>query len=82
MRKYQQIWEDIKSKGSCTIAAPREYHRRIIKAVMKERTEDTVYRVELEMKKHFARLTYKQDGSKIKFTVTVYPSIEEKIGAL
>lgn len=45
MRKYQTIWERIKSEGSCTLIAHVSLHRRIKKAVTKEKYNDNSFKI-------------------------------------
>lgn len=45
MRKYQPIWERIKSDGIASIIAPIESHARIIQAVRKEKWRDVGWRL-------------------------------------
>lgn len=48
-RKYQCIWEQLKSTGKCIITADPVLHARIKKAVTKEKYNDMVYKVEWDM---------------------------------
>lgn len=45
MRLYQPIWEQLKQKHKCDIAAPKAYHKRIKKAVIKEKDMDLGFKV-------------------------------------
>ena len=47
MRKYQPIWLALKTKGKARIAAHKYLHRRIKKAVIKEKDMDVGYKMEL-----------------------------------
>jgi len=49
MRKYQSIWIRIKRDGICTLAAPPSLHRRIRKAVCKEKYKDTGFKIEWDI---------------------------------
>ena len=44
-RKYQGIWEQLKTTGTCTVAASPTLHERIKKAVTKEKYIDTAYKI-------------------------------------
>jgi hypothetical protein len=70
-RKYQPIWEALKSKRKCTIAAPKPLHKRIIKAVVKEKYQDLGYRFELEELEKSARISYTQKESMLEFKLTL-----------
>lgn len=48
MRKYQPIWQLLKSDGVCRLKAPRAFHARIIKGVTKEKYQDITFKVEEE----------------------------------
>lgn len=45
MRKYQPIWEQLKSDGIITIVAPVESHQTIINMVKKERNKDLAFKI-------------------------------------
>lgn len=70
MRKYQQIWECLKANGKTTVSVRPSLHRRTIKAVMKERTSDLVFRYEIGEKELHAKISYKITGTFIHFTLT------------
>lgn len=48
IRQYQSIWNKLKQNKSASIAAPSVLHRRIIKAVQKEKNMDLGYKLQLE----------------------------------
>lgn len=47
MRKYQPIWLELKKHSKVVVVHPAHLHARLIKAVLKERTMDTGFRLEL-----------------------------------
>lgn len=49
MRKYQSIWHKIKLDGTCTVSAQPALHKRIKKAVCKEKYNDTAYKIQWDM---------------------------------
>ena len=49
MRKYETIWVKIKTEGSCTLVANPSLHKRIKKAVTKEKWKDTSYKVQWDL---------------------------------
>ena len=49
MRKYETIWLKIKTEGSCTLVANPSLHKRIKKAVTKEKWKDTSYKVQWDL---------------------------------
>lgn len=50
MRHYQPIWEAIKKKNHASLVAPVSSHKRIIKAVIKEKNKDEGYKLLLSEK--------------------------------
>ena len=69
MRKYQAIWFKVKQKGTCSVSAPRAVHRRIIKAVVKEKDIDTVFKLECSERNTRARMLCSRNGLVITFTL-------------
>ena len=45
MRKYQPIWEELKQNFTASIRADKAAHSRIIKAVRKEKDNDTPWKL-------------------------------------
>lgn len=69
MRQYQAIWEQIKKHKTAALIAPAESHKRIIQAVMKERSMDISFRnflkkngISMRLEKHIDK-----DKCKIEF---------------
>jgi hypothetical protein len=77
MRKYQPIWEKIKEKGCCKIAAPKELHRRTIRGVIKEKDEDIGFKILSAEKWSWNKLSYTKKGNEITFTLTHAITLEE-----
>ena len=77
MRQYEPIWQEIKLNGYCDISTHRAYHRRIIKAVVKEKDKDLGYKLECTERypPQIAVLRSSRSGSIIKFTLTLKPLI-------
>ena len=50
MRHYQPIWEAIKRNNTASLVAPVKSHKRIIKAVQKEKYNDEGYKLMLSEK--------------------------------
>lgn len=74
MREYQPIWNRIKTTNSASIVASPELHRRIIKAVIKEKYMDTAYKKELADKSLKSELVItkdKDDKCKIHFSLII-----------
>jgi hypothetical protein len=69
MRHYEPIWNQIKQTGYCEISAHKALHRRIIKAIWKEKLQDLAFKQEcLESTPPIRCITYTEvTGSVIKF---------------
>jgi hypothetical protein len=72
MRKYQQIWINLKKQGKQAVLHPPHLHARLIKAVHKERTMDTGFRLELSEDSKTAKLFARSEGNIIHFTLKYY----------
>lgn len=66
-RKYTPIWEILKNDGTVAITAPKPFHRRIIRAVIKEKYMDLEYHLLMSEAKRRKKLEYKIEQSKITF---------------
>ena len=69
-RKYTPIWEALKRGGTVAITAPKPFHRRIIRAVIKEKYLDLEYRLLMSEAGRRQKLEYKIEQSKITFKLT------------
>jgi len=49
MRKYEEIWQQVKTTGVCSLIAHPSLHRRIKKAVSKEKCADVAYKLHWDM---------------------------------
>ena len=74
-RHYNPIWRQLKalsrdlaSTKGISVSAPRPLHKRIIKAVKKEKWLDLGYKLEIEPRK--ATLHHVRDNSKLTFLLT------------
>lgn len=77
-RLYQPLWEEIKTKKIKRVSAKSSIHRRIINAVIKEKTIDLAYKLEMAEKNLKATLDYKQVADVIEFRLL----ITQTLGAL
>lgn len=75
LRKHQPIWEAIKKNSTASLLAPLELHKRIIKAVINEKSRDSVWKLECSMEGNRYKLSYETDGKMITFNLTVEKSI-------
>jgi len=71
MRKYEPIWVALKASGTCTITAPKHLHRRVIKAVIKEKDMDTLYKFQHAEDFRKKVIEKEVDGSKITFKLVL-----------
>ena len=62
-RQYQPAWEQLKKspKSELKIAAHPSVHKRIYKAICKEKNDDLVYKMMLDERGKTARLTHTSD---------------------
>ena len=72
-RKYQEVWEILKRDKVCTLAAPKAFHARIKKAVIKEKDNDRGYKLLLahQALPQTARLIVETTGAKITFKLSL-----------
>lgn len=56
MRKYYPIWKKLKRDKKAVVVHPAHLHKRLIKAVLKERTMDTGFRLELSEANQYAKV--------------------------
>ena len=72
MRKYFPIWKKLKQKGEQVVVHPAHLHARLIKAVLKERTMDTGFRLELSEANKYAKVFATSEGNLITFRLKYY----------
>jgi hypothetical protein len=77
VRQYEPIWIQIKQNLKCEISAHKAHHRRIVKAVTKEKDMDLGYKLELsELNPPKHALMYsKSKGAVITFTLKINETI-------
>ena len=72
MRKYQPIWIELKAKKKVAVLHPKHLHARLFKAVLKERTMDTGFRLELSEANRYAKVFSKSDGNILTIMLKYY----------
>jgi hypothetical protein len=76
-RMYFPSWQALKkstlSPKRIVIAAPKAFHRRIYKAIIKEKDMDLMYKMELDENAQKARLQRRSEDSKL--TIIMHLSI-------
>jgi hypothetical protein len=75
MRMYEPIWQKLKKDGLVKLAVPRPLHRRIIKAVIKEKDMDVVHKLVLLEKRLRQRISYTQNDSMIIIKLSTFESL-------
>lgn len=73
MRKYQAAWNQLKQNPSqpLVISAHPAYHRRIYKAIKKEKHIDTVHHLLISDQGMKSTLRAKSDGNALVITLTI-----------
>lgn len=72
-RMYHKLWCTIRDKGTCSIAAPRNLHLRIIKAVQKEKWMDMGYKFLIAEDRCRTELKFKRKGTTVEFKIKIIP---------
>lgn len=67
MRQYEPIWIELKNKNKAVITAPKVLHRRIIKAVCKEKDMDLGFKLKCSEECIRKKIFYTTKDSVIKF---------------
>jgi hypothetical protein len=68
-RVYFPLWNKLKLQGTVQISAPRPFHARIIKAVIKEKHMDLSFKYKLSENCQRATLKSRRNGALIIFTL-------------
>ena len=63
MRKYEPIWNKLKDKGYCKLAAPEYDHYSIWRMVQKEKIMDLAHKAEVEIANKTSKLRHKSEGT-------------------
>lgn len=79
MRQYEAVWIALKERGSVRLAVPTPLHRRVIKAVLKEKYQDFGYRFQMMQSHTRLRLEYECKNNVITFTLHKRFSIMQTI---
>lgn len=73
--KYTDIWEHIKLKGKCKVAAHPALHARIVHAVINKKYYDEAYKLQLIESRRKCKLLYSKATSSITFTLVYYDDL-------
>jgi hypothetical protein len=73
MRKYQSAWNQLRDNHTqpLVISAHPAYHRRIYKAIIKEKNIDTVHHLVVSELGKESKLSRKSDGNALTITLTI-----------
>lgn len=71
MRQYETIWYKLKTEHRVSVSSPRHYHKRIIKAVKKEKWKDLVFKLTLAELGRSARLSAGSSGPVVTFILQI-----------
>lgn len=75
MRKYESAWIELKNNGTVRIAAHRSLHRRIIKAIIKEKDIDLAFKLSCAEKYVKTAICYSRNTSVITFNLKKFSTI-------
>lgn len=75
MRQYESAWIQLKKTGTLRIAANRALHRRIIKAIIKEKDIDLGFKLECADRFIKAQIRYVRSTSVITFNLKKFNTI-------
>lgn len=71
MRKYEAVWVQLKKDSRVSIIAPFYLHKRIVKAVCKEKYKDMGYKLELIEHHKRARIHIANDSNRLTFEIKI-----------
>jgi hypothetical protein len=73
-RQYEPAWQALKKNGKVRLAVPRPLHKRVIKAILKEKWMDTGFKYEMLEKKIRLRIEYVQEANVITMYLLQIPT--------
>lgn len=73
-RQYEPAWLALKEKGSVRLAVPRALHKRVVKAILKEKYMDIGYRLLMLEKKIRLRIEYTCEHNMITLKLLKIPT--------
>lgn len=77
-RVYEPAWVRLKSNPAVplVISADKRWHKRIYKAIAKEKYMDIIYHLELDMEGKTSKLSKVSEGNALKITLTIYYKLD------
>ena len=78
MRLYQPAWNQLKNNPNIplVISADQALHRRIYKAIIKEKNIDSVFHLDMDFKGYTTKLSRQSQGNALKITLHLIPTLE------
>lgn len=76
-REYEPIWIKLKKRKECYITAPKELHARIVKAVIKEKYNDHLFKLDCAENCKKARISYQKKGNIIFFKLNLTVGLDD-----
>lgn len=75
--RYSPIWNRLKRDGHVTLAIPIGIQARVIKAVIRTKDEDVLYKLELSESHKWAKLSYKQESARVRFVMRIHDDLKD-----
>lgn len=73
-RQYEPAWIELKRKCEIRLAVPRGLHRRVIKAILKEKYMDVGFKLQMLEQKIRLRIEYSSEGNIVKMKLLKIPT--------
>lgn len=73
--KYEKIWDALKNNGSVSLTANRALHPRIVKATIKRKSIDILFRMKMQEQRSVAILSHSISESVITFHLEIKKDI-------
>jgi hypothetical protein len=73
--KYDSIWAALKLRGEVKLAVPPSIQRRVIKAVINLKDQDTCRKIELNIKLKKEKIEYTRDAAMVTMKLITYDNL-------
>lgn len=73
--KYETIWNALKKQGTIKLAIPPALQKRVIKAVINLKDQDTCRKLELNNRKKKEKIEYHRDAALVTITLKTYDNL-------
>lgn len=74
--KYQIIWNEVKTTGSCTVAMHPRLHSRLVRQLSVVKDRDVGYKIQIAEQSKKARIEYEIEGSRVVFRLRLIDLID------